>query len=411
MRNVEHVLIIGAAAHPDSRYSPEHGSLAGERFVRGLAEGISKTGRTVDICAFPIIPAWPKSKHWFVPSSKRHNQGGLTQRTFMILNVPVLKQVSIAFSVFKAVVSAGISAKVTHRGLELLVANTLTYVSAPALVASATVSVANTGLIMDVPLDSHRRSRSPIRRADARAQLQLIKRFQKLIAITRAIYLDFGRGGQRSIVIEGGVRGPEPASETMARSTEQGGEQPKRSSGTILFTGTLNEVSGIELAIQAMRMITDDSLLLRIYGAGPLQQYVQEAHRTMPNVEYCGLQPHDTVRAAQRRASLLISPRLADSFVTKYTFPSKVLEYLSSGTPTLANRLPGIPDDYERLLNYAEPNAQSWASAIEDICQDAGGKYEEKARRALTIVSSEKSWDNRAERLCRFLESSAETNA
>ena len=33
----------------------------------------------------------------------------------------------------------------------------------------------------------------------------------------------------------------------------------------------------------------------------------------------------------------------------KYSFPSKTMEYLASGTPTLLYRLPGIPDEY---FNY-----------------------------------------------------------
>lgn len=49
-----------------------------------------------------------------------------------------------------------------------------------------------------------------------------------------------------------------------------------------------------------------------------------------------------------KKATLLINPRPSNEEFTKYSFPSKNLEYMASGTPLLATDLPGIPAEYKR---------------------------------------------------------------
>lgn len=52
-------------------------------------------------------------------------------------------------------------------------------------------------------------------------------------------------------------------------------------------------------------------------------------------IQYLGSIPHDEILQLQRTASLLVNPRTPEGIYTKYSFPSKTMEYLASGTPTL----------------------------------------------------------------------------
>ena len=45
-------------------------------------------------------------------------------------------------------------------------------------------------------------------------------------------------------------------------------------------------------------------------------------------------------------AALLVNPRPTNEEYTKYSFPSKNMEYMVSGTPVLTTDLPGMPRDY-----------------------------------------------------------------
>ena len=71
-------------------------------------------------------------------------------------------------------------------------------------------------------------------------------------------------------------------------------------------------------------------------------------------IKYFGNRPNEEVIEYQKKAKILINPRFSSNEFTKYSFPSKLIEYMSSGTPVLTTRLLGIPDDYEDKMFYID---------------------------------------------------------
>ena len=56
----------------------------------------------------------------------------------------------------------------------------------------------------------------------------------------------------------------------------------------------------------------------------------------------------------QRNASLLVNPRPIEDEYTRYSFPSKNMEYMVSGTPVLTTDLPGMPQEYKDYVFIME---------------------------------------------------------
>jgi len=115
---------------------------------------------------------------------------------------------------------------------------------------------------------------------------------------------------------------------------------------TILYTGTLAKRYGIKNLVQAFRLIKSNSYRLYIAGEGDFREDIEHISSIDKRIHYLGQIPHNEILILQKKATVLINPRTSEGTYTKYSFPSKTLEYLASGTPTILYRLAGIPEEY-----------------------------------------------------------------
>ena len=88
-----------------------------------------------------------------------------------------------------------------------------------------------------------------------------------------------------------------------------------------------------------------------------------------------------------------MNPRQNDTYsnYTKYSFPSKIMEYMTSGVPVLTYKLEGIPDEYDEYLYYVRGDTEDdLKNAIEDICNKNKQELLEFGNRAREWVLKEK---------------------
>jgi len=120
----------------------------------------------------------------------------------------------------------------------------------------------------------------------------------------------------------------------------------KNQSTTILYAGGIEEEYGIKMLVEAFRKIPYDNISLVLYGHGSYVENIEQISKIDYRIEYRGIAPNTDVIKAELEATLLVNPRFSDKDFTKYSFPSKNLEYMVSGTPLLTTKLPGIPKEY-----------------------------------------------------------------
>ncbi|RHB45752.1 glycosyltransferase [Exiguobacterium sp. AM39-5BH] len=119
---------------------------------------------------------------------------------------------------------------------------------------------------------------------------------------------------------------------------------------TILYTGGINENYGVIKLILEFMKIKDQKLRLFICGAGPDEDKVKKLSKLDARIFYFGLLSREEVLYFQSKCTLLINPRSSNEEYTKYSFPSKLLEYMSSGRPVAAYMLDGIPKEYRNHI-------------------------------------------------------------
>lgn len=114
----------------------------------------------------------------------------------------------------------------------------------------------------------------------------------------------------------------------------------------ILYTGTLHKKYGILNLLEAFKLLKNVNLRLVICGDGDSKNDIILAQKEDPRIIFKGSLNRDDVLNIQKQASLLVNARTSEGEYTKYSFPSKTMEYFASGVPTLLYKLPGIPEEY-----------------------------------------------------------------
>jgi glycosyltransferase involved in cell wall biosynthesis len=133
----------------------------------------------------------------------------------------------------------------------------------------------------------------------------------------------------------------------------------------ILYSGALLEKFGLKNLIEAFTLI-DGDYELWVFGSGEMEEAIMRAAKMDQRIKNWGYVSNEEVLRHQINAKILVNPRFTSQDFTQYSFPSKLLEYLSSGTPVLTTRLESIPDDYtDKFYFIDDESVAGMKSAIE----------------------------------------------
>ena len=172
----------------------------------------------------------------------------------------------------------------------------------------------------------------------------------------------------------------------------------------VLYAGTLNRELGLEPMLHAFAAMPD--IQLWICGKGDMQQQVSDAAKRYPNIHYFGYVSQQRSLQLQSEATALINPRTSEGAFTRYSFPSKTLEYMRSGKPVLCNKLQGIPDEYHPyLLYFPTEDAAGIQQAIRTLFAWPEEKRECIGKEARRFALQEKSADHQCAKLLQWMRS------
>ena len=183
---------------------------------------------------------------------------------------------------------------------------------------------------------------------------------------------------------------------------------PKQDSSTrcILYTGTLQKFACVDDLVTAFMKIKMDNIQLVICGSGPLQQMIEEAANKDGRIVFKGLVTREESIKLQKEATVLINPRKPNGCITKYSFPSKTMEYLSSGTPMIGYKLEGIPEEYYPYYYTIKSTDESdLITTITKVISLPQEELNHKAIMAYKFIKENKSSHNQVRRILSFLES------
>ena len=178
-------------------------------------------------------------------------------------------------------------------------------------------------------------------------------------------------------------------------------EERKKS---IIYAGGIKREYGVVDLVEAFIKADNPEWELVIYGGGTAVDEIKTICDGRTDVKLMGSVPNAEVVAAQKTASLLVNPRKNQVF-TKYSFPSKVLEYMSSGTPMLAYKLDGIPDEYDPYYYRISEEENGFAEALKNVMSLSAEERCEMGERAKRFVRENKNPKSQCERIINLISS------
>lgn len=165
----------------------------------------------------------------------------------------------------------------------------------------------------------------------------------------------------------------------------------KNPNSVVMYAGALRAQYGLKNLVEGFMDYTNDNARLWIYGAGDYENDILKASEKDPRIFFGGMIPLQEAVNQELKASVLVNARPAGMEFTQYSFPSKNMEYMVSGTPVLTTRLPGMPADYyEHIFTIDGDSPRDVTAALESVFTNTPDQLHEKGLKARKFVLEKK---------------------
>jgi len=364
--------------------------------IKGLDQNID--GQVFALSAIPVNSKWTKQVMF---ASEEEHFGSVHFLYGAFVNLPVLRQLT------RMCVARWEIGKLHKRTDDcVLICDVRNQSLADAARACGRkLGIPVVGIVTDVAgygSGAGRASNSYFRRkmiefAEKRASRNLPK-YDAYLLLTEAMNGVVNKNGKPYIVLEGHC----DSSMAQVENSPEGKRLPK----VAMYAGGVHKEYGIERLVTAFIKGGFADWELHIYGDGNYQKDLTELSASVSNLVYYGSVPNEVVVKQQLKATLLLNPRLTDAEYVKYSFPSKTMECMASGTPLCTTRLPGMPKEYYPYLYFFDDETEDGMLAtLREILAKDASELHDLGCRAKEFVLREKTNIQQAKKLVEFIKS------
>ena len=309
-------LIANSNGRIDSLYRDDHAIIKGLRSI---------DGNTIRVITIPDVGSYPTNKIWI----NGHYDATEDVYSLPLLNIPLLKQIWIIVYLFIAAFNYINKCK---QAIVVFVPYIVFHHVVPAhLLKVCFRNKVRTVLVApDIFFPN-----GIINKLLNKSSESIAKKSDMFILYTSAMsdYLELGN--KPFVVIEG-------FKEFMPHDIENTEGQ-----FVVFYAGSLNMEYGLKRLIDSMDYIKYKDVQLRLYGEGNAVPYIKSKSSHDNRIKYEGRVPKKEAMVKMFQANVLVNPRNAeDGEYVAYSFPSKDIDYLGTGIPSVLCKLPGMPQEY-----------------------------------------------------------------
>ena len=305
-----------------------------QKFSRMIVNGLKKN--EVSVSTLSVAPVATSDKIPFV-FEKKELENSIRYNYVPFFNVPLLKHIMVFL--YSVVFIFGWS--LFDKKNKFFVCDGLNItLNLASLIVSKIRGMQNVCILTDMPglMVSGTETRNLLTKFIVAINKMYLGMFSHYVFLTEAMNDVVNKNHRPYIVMEGLVD-PENV-------VEKNEIKNKNKEKVVLYAGGLFEQYGLDTLVQAFMKLPMENARLVLFGSGSYVKRIEECAKMDCRIVYKGVRPNSEIVAEEVSATLLVNPRPTTEKFTKYSFPSKNMEYMASGTPLLTTRLPGMPQEY-----------------------------------------------------------------
>ena len=338
-----------------------------QKFNRLLIKGLKLNGADVIGLSTPPVTTSNLNKKLIVLGKKIEDE--ILFSYVPVINIPILKNIlNIAGSFFKTL-------KYQKKNKTIIVCDVLNVsVSLGAVFAGILVGCPIVGIVTDIPelMVTGYLSRQ------VKLIYKILDKCSHYVFLTEPMNARLNPTGKPYVIIEG-ICNENTENEKLDHNNHS------------IYAGYLDEKYGIKALIEAFILANVDGQELHIYGSGPYAEEAKRIANESDSIVYHGSVLNEIVVAEEKKARLLINPRPSNEEFTKYSFPSKNMEYMASGTPVLTTKLLGMTKDYyEYVYCFEDETVEGMSETLKTILEKDDEQLLEKGKKAQHFVMMQK---------------------
>ncbi len=353
-----------------------------QKYHRLLIEGLAAKAK-VDVIANPPVNAQVLDQAFVSLSDE--TEGGAYYRYIPAIRNSVLKSICVGIGTFAQVlIMGGKDTAVIVDGL-----NRVTALSA--MLAATLRGRECVAIVTDLP-DMLSGSSFSKKLANF-----VIRHCTSYVFLTQAMNDYLNPTGKPFVILEG------HSDITMAEKIPS--MERKAKPRICFYAGGVSKQYGLENLVKGFQKANIPDAQLHIYGPGDYVDELKEIARDDQRIIYGGMLLNSEIVDKEMEATLLVNPRPTQEAFVRYSFPSKTMEYMASGTPVLTTVLPGMPKEYYPYVFFIQDETpEGIAQALTNAMTYSDEELFRKGMEGRSFVLSQKNNVVQSEKIINMLE-------
>lgn len=378
--------------------SKEKASIAPVNYENMLVKGLYENGAEIDVLSIPAIAAYPNSVYKRIEQKQECIADNIHINWIPFINIQLIKQWTIYCNSKKALKKWLIENKNIKDKIVLMYSIYPPYTK-PAISLCKRYGCHLSAVITDLPEYMYSWKKSKGLKG---IYSSVLSKEMKKLQCRCDSYILFTKYMVDRMNI---TKKPFLVSEGFSDYTifEHIDMVEKNKKKTLLYGGNLSDLYGVKKLVDAF-MLTNIDAEFHLYGAGPDADYVRACAEKDKRIKFMGRVSRDELLIALKKAHLLVINKPTEDDYSKYSFSSKILEYMLSGTPVLTTRVAGMPEEYYKYLYFIEDESvEGLSHTIEKCLNFTKTKLDEKGMEAFLFAKNKKNYKFMTKNIMNFL--------